>query len=81
MESLQCENCGNVYDNAFTVTLKGQTHIFDCFECAINAVAPLCVHCGTRIIGHGVEDKGSIYCCNNCARNEGVSELRSVAEV
>ena len=50
-----CEVCGNDYDKAFQVVRNGEQHTFDSFECAINAMAPTCGHCGCRIIGHGVE--------------------------
>lgn len=65
-----CEVCGNAYDKAFTVTMDGLEHTFDCFECAIHALAPACTHCGCRVIGHGVEEAGAIYCCNACVRHE-----------
>jgi hypothetical protein len=32
-----------------------RTMIFDSFECAIHMLAPVCPHCGCRVIGHGVE--------------------------
>ena len=67
-----CEVCGNEYDKCFKVILEGKTHTFDCFECAIHALAPQCHCCGCQIIGHGVEDEGTIYCCAACARQEGV---------
>jgi hypothetical protein len=69
-----CEVCGNDYDKAFTVTLPGGRgeHTFDSFECAIHALAPHCDHCGCRIIGHGVEAEGTIFCCSNCAEEAGV---------
>ena len=51
----KCEVCGNDYDKAFTVTMKGKAQIFDSFECAIHALAPKCAHCGCTIIGHGLE--------------------------
>lgn len=71
-----CEVCGNEYDKAFEVVMEGKSHTFDSFECAIQALAPRCEHCGCRIIGHGVEAKGSFYCCANCAGQEGVTELQ-----
>ena len=72
----QCENCGNTYDKAFTVTTHtGESHIFDSFECAISMLAPNCAHCGTRIIGHGVEGEGKMFCCGHCAEHGGVSEV------
>jgi hypothetical protein len=36
-----CETCGNDYDKAFQVTMNGQAHTFDSFECAIQALADL----------------------------------------
>ena len=58
MAHAQCETCGNIYEKAFHVSLDGQTHVFDCFECAIEALAPRCAHCHLRVIGHGVEQRG-----------------------
>ncbi len=75
----RCEVCGNEYDKAMEITLGGESHTFDSFECAIHALAPACGHCGCRIVGHGVEANGSFYCCANCAAGEGVSELRDRA--
>ncbi|NUR56688.1 MAG: hypothetical protein HOQ29_19780 [Acidobacteria bacterium] len=75
----RCDVCGNDYDKAFQVTLQGQTKTFDSFECAIQAFAPTCAHCKCRIIGHGVEAKGKIYCCAHCAHESGAPELRDRA--
>jgi hypothetical protein len=44
-------------------------------ECAIHALAPTCAHCGCRIIGHGVEADGRMFCCANCAKQEGDDRL------
>ena len=71
----KCDVCGNDYDKSFTVTLGGKTGTFDAFECAIHAFAPQSAHCGCRIIGHGVEARGTIYCCAHCAKHEGVRGL------
>jgi hypothetical protein len=71
----KCETCGNDYDKAFELTIAGRTHVFDSFECAIQAVAPTCNHCGCRILGHGVEKGNSIYCCAHCAGRAGASGL------
>ena len=75
----QCETCGNDYDKAFQVVAAGKTHTFDSFECAIQALAPTCAHCGTHVVGHGVEQGGTIYCCAHCAKTEGASGLRDRA--
>ncbi len=63
-----CEVCENEYDKAFEVVVGGKHHTFDSFECAIHALAPVCPHCNCRIIGHGVEADGQIFCCVHCAR-------------
>lgn len=68
-----CEVCGNDYDKSFEVMRGGETHVFDSFECAIQALAPACEHCGCRVIGHGVEAGGSIFCCAHCAERTGVA--------
>ncbi len=68
-----CDVCGNDYDKAFQVTQQGRTGTFDAFECAIQAFAPQCAHCGCRIIGHGVESDQTMYCCAHCAKHAGVT--------
>ena len=35
-----------------------------------------CEHCGVRIVGHGLEKDGRMFCCDHCAEGEGVTELR-----
>ena len=70
-----CEVCGNDYDKAMTITVAGETHTFDSFECAIHAVAPRCEHCGCAVVGHGHEASGSIYCCAHGAHEEGHADL------
>ena len=74
-----CEVCENEYDKAFDVVVEGKRHTFDSFECAIHALAPVCPHCDCRVIGHGVEQDGKIYCCVNCARAAGKTELKDRA--
>ena len=68
----QCEVCGNDYDKAFEIAMGGQRHIFDSFECAIHRLAPPCAHCGCRVIGHGIEARGRVYCGAQCAAALGV---------
>ncbi|WP_158892250.1 Prokaryotic metallothionein [Amycolatopsis anabasis] len=65
-----CEVCGNDYDLAFEVrTQDGGQHFFDSFECAIHELAPVCEHCGCRVVGHGVHVDGRFFCCAHCARS------------
>jgi hypothetical protein len=68
----RCLTCHNDYDKSFDVVVAGRSYTFDSFECAIQKLAPICTHCGCRIIGHGVESAGSFYCCAHCAHDEGV---------
>ncbi len=70
-----CDTCGNDYDKTFTVTRNSESGVFDSFECAAQFMAPVCERCGCRILGHGVEAEGSIFCCAHCARARGEHEL------
>lgn len=72
----RCEKCGNEYDKTFDVVMAGRTHTFDSFECAISVLAPACSHCACRIIGHGLEADGRMFCCDHCAEASGVTQLR-----
>ena len=74
-----CETCGNDYDKAFQVLKDGETHTFDSFECAVTALAPRCTACDVRIMGHGLEKGGQLFCCNHCASAKGVTGLRDRA--
>ena len=76
----KCDVCGNDYDKTFEVSGPRGRGTFDSFECAIHALAPVCNHCSCRIIGHGVEGKtGTLFCCANCAKMEGVKDVRDRA--
>jgi hypothetical protein len=74
----KCDDCGNEYDKTFQV-MQDRTMTFDSFECAIHAMAPTCSHCNCRIMGHGVEQGGKIYCCAHCAKQHGATALRDRA--
>ena len=76
----RCESCGNEYDKSFEVIMLGKRHIFDSFECAIHILAPACKHCGCKVVGHGVEGNGLIYCCANCAKQSGITQVRDRAD-
>jgi hypothetical protein len=59
------------------ITTPERRGTFDSFECALHALAPLCGHCGCRIIGHGVEaPDGRYFCCARCAEMAGVPERK-----
>ncbi len=67
----KCETCQNSYDRCLQIiAADGSSHYFDSFECAIHALAPICAGCGCRVLGHGLDVEGSLFCCNHCARVE-----------
>ncbi len=77
---MRCEVCGNDYARAFTVRMPdGGEHVFDSFECAEHRLAPACAHCGCRIVGHGVEEAGAMYCCAHCARAQAAPAAQAVS--
>ncbi|RSN11179.1 Prokaryotic metallothionein [Streptomyces sp. WAC 05977] len=68
-----CEVCGNDYEKTFEIhTVDGGAHTFDSFECAIHQLAPICDHCGCRVVGHGVQVEDRFFCCAHCARESAV---------
>jgi hypothetical protein len=75
-----CEVCGNDYDKPFEIAVHGEQHVFDSLECAIHALAPECAHCGCRVIGHGVEARGQVFCCAHCARAAGAEDVADRAD-
>lgn len=72
----KCEVCGNDYYLSFEVITAGNRHVFDCFECAVHRLAPVCAHCGCRIIGHGIEANKNFYCCSHCVNEMEIAETR-----
>lgn len=71
-----CDVCGNRYDKTFDLIQGNRRGTFDSFECAIHAMAPRCEHCACRIIGHGIEQDGRMFCCAHCATHAGVEGAR-----
>jgi hypothetical protein len=72
----ECEVCGNDYEKPLEIVVEGESHYFDCFECAIHALAPRCEHCDCKIIGHGIQADSTFYCCAHCASKSGVTGVR-----
>jgi hypothetical protein len=64
----KCEVCNGVYNN-FQVISGEKYHEFDCFECAIIALAPTCFRCGNKIAGHVHTNQGKVFCDSLCAWN------------
>ncbi len=71
----RCDQCGNDYDRTFDVVMNGRTGTFDSFECAIQAMAPVCPVCDVRIVGHGVQADETVFCCAHCAEKAGEDAL------
>jgi uncharacterized Zn finger protein (UPF0148 family) len=63
----RCQVCGTESDKPIEVTHLGDSHTFDTLECAVHVLAPACPHCGVRVLGHGLEVDGRVYCCAHCA--------------
>ena len=77
MSMNRCEVCGNEYDRLMEIRMAGNgAHVFDCFECAVHALAPGCAQCGCRILGHGVEANGRLFCGAHCAHEAGFGTAR-----
>lgn len=72
---MRCESCGNDYDKPLIIEYRGQEHVYDCFECAIAGLAPVCTNCGIRVIGHGTESNNEIFCSAHCAEQKGYPEM------
>ncbi len=72
----RCEICGNEYDKPLEIISAGVRHTFDSFECAIQALAPVCERCRCRVIGHGTEVDGRFYCCAHCARTATSADVK-----
>ena len=75
-----CEVCGNDYRLSFEVHAAGAVHVFDSFECAVHALAPVCNACGVKVVGHGVEADGEFFCCAHCARRSGPPSAQQLAD-
>lgn len=68
----RCATCGNDYERSFQVTFDGHSYAFDCFECAIHKLAPVCRACACPILGHGVQSGDQMFCSSHCARAQGI---------
>lgn len=75
-----CDLCGNATEYPLTFSRHGSQGVFDSFECAIHALAPVCGHCGCRIIGHPIFASGKAYCCDHCVPKTGDSDNSNDSE-
>jgi hypothetical protein len=74
---VNCEVCGNKTANCFEVRLGGKTHLFDSFECALEALATRCGFCNCQIRGHSVVLGDKIYCSYPCANEDSFRQHES----
>lgn len=72
----KCAFCGNEYQVPLEIKYRDNNYTFDCFECAIYALAPTCLHCGVKIIGHGHQSGAKLFCSAHCANQEGIKGLQ-----
>lgn len=81
----ECYQCGNNYEKSFEVKLSdGSSYQFDCFQCAVTALAPRCDQCDCIMTGPGLETlSGKFYCCDHCAEVSGVKpeNIRSMRNI
>jgi len=64
----QCRVCGNKITNALAILIDGAQYEFDCLECAKQALAPACIHCGRLLNEQAKQDQKHVYyCCEACA--------------
>jgi Rieske Fe-S protein len=75
----QCEVGGNEYGKSFEVIAAGARHPFDSLECAIQAIATSCEHCGCKVIGQGAEVGGRFFCCAHCAKQATSADVKDRA--
>ena len=68
-----CVTCGNTSESIYRVSHQDREYVFDSIECLAAALAPSCEVCGLRILGHGLEISGRLFCCTQCARRVGLN--------
>lgn len=59
-----CDTCGNHYDNSLDIAFNSKK----CYECAMNALAPSCRFCESKIVGHRIEENNLNSYCAYCNR-------------
>lgn len=79
MNMARCEVCGDQEGEMMEILKQGKSYNFDSFECAIQALAPVCNYCGVKIIGHGLLADNQLFCGAHCARQGVEKELEDRA--
>lgn len=64
-----CDHCGCECIFELEVRLAGQVFHFDCFDCAIDRLAPVCQRCGRKFTEPALQgDAGELYCSLACRK-------------
>ena len=63
---MNCTICDDQYGRSCRIPADDELHFMDSFECAFYTVAPRCRCCDRRIVDHGIETWGNIFCCTPC---------------
>ena len=53
----------------------GARHVFYSCACAIHILAPVCAHCGCKIMGHAIESNQTFSCCALGAHAQGATQV------
>ncbi len=77
---VMCDVCGNNSDQPIEIKRREKTGVFDSFECAIHAIAPVCGHCGCKIIGHPTYALGTSFCCDHCVEHGMEGQPTTISE-
>jgi hypothetical protein len=75
-----CKKCGHAASTPVLVGIgDGPEYTFDCFECAIDTLAPRCPECGSVYLDRAVTFGGAQFCSKACAQRRQVREAWSPA--
>lgn len=74
-----CYFCANDYDEAVQSQVEGLDYWIDSFESSNQTLPPQCAACGCQIIGQGVQEGSTLFCCAHCAKGAGANEVRDRA--
>lgn len=75
-----CKKCGQPAQTPVTVRVgAGPQYTFDCFDCAIETLAPRCPECGRSYTGHPVTLGEQRFCSTACAQRRQVRDAWSPA--
>ncbi len=75
-----CRKCGRASEVPVTVQFdSGPQYTFDCFDCAVETLAPRCPECGRVYLGRPVPFGDQHFCSTECAQRRQVRDAWSPA--